>query len=60
MKYRFIISFLFLLSCAQNYSNSELKKPYSSKGFAYIYNQEDFANKTIKKKIRRKFPTNCS
>ena len=49
MKYRFIISFLFLLSCAQNYSNSEIKKPYSSKGFAYIYNQEDFANKTIKK-----------
>ena len=40
-----------MLSCAQNYSNSELKKPYSSKGFAYIYNQEDFANKTIKKKL---------
>ena len=42
---------MFLISCAQNYSKSELKKPFNSKGFAYIYNQEDFINKTIKKKL---------
>ena len=51
MKYKLIILFLFLISCAQNYSKSELKKPFNSKGFAYIYNQEDFINKTIKKKL---------
>ena len=51
MKYKLIIIFLFLISCAQNYSKSELKKPFNSKGFAYIYNQEDFINKIIKKKL---------
>ena len=51
MKYNFIILFLFLFSCAQNYSKSVQKKPFSSKGFAYIYNHQDFINKTIKKKL---------
>ena len=51
MRYKLIIIFLFLISCAQNYSKSELKKPFNSKGFAYIYNQEDFINKIIKKKL---------
>ena len=39
------------MSCAQNYSKSELKKPFNSKGFAYIYNQEDFIDKIIKRKL---------
>ncbi len=51
MKYRFVILFLLSVSCAQNYSKTEQKKPYNSKGFAYIYNQEDFITKTIKKKL---------
>ena len=51
MKYKFIILFLFLISCAQNYSKTVQKKPFNSKGFAYIYNQEDFINKIIKKKL---------
>ena len=51
MKYKLIILFLFFISCAQNYSKSELKKPFNSKGFAYIYNHQDFLDKTIKKKL---------
>ena len=51
MKYKLIILFLLLASCAQNYSKSELNKPFNSKGFAYIYNEEDFVNKVIKKKL---------
>ena len=48
MKYKLIILFLLLISCAQNYSKSELKKPFNSKGFAYIYNHLDFEEKIIK------------
>ena len=38
MKYRTIILFFFIVSCAQNYSKSDLKNPFKSTGFAYIYN----------------------
>ena len=51
MKYKFIALFLFLISCSQNYTSSELKKPFNSKGFAYIYNHQDFLDKIIKKKL---------
>jgi len=51
MKYKLIILFLFLTSCAQNYTKSELNKPFNSKGFAYIYNDKDFINKVIKRKL---------
>ena len=51
MNYRTIILFIVLTSCAQSYTNSELKKPFISKGFAYIYNEEDFSNQIIKKKL---------
>ena len=52
MKYKLIILLLLLTSCAQNYSQANLNKAFNSKGFAYIYNEEDFTNKIIKKKIR--------
>jgi len=51
MQYRLIILFLILASCAQNYSKSESNQTFNSKGFAYIYNDADFTNKTIKKKL---------
>ena len=51
MKYKLIVLFLFLISCVQNYSKLELNQPFNSKGFAYIYNDEDFTNKVIKKKL---------
>ena len=54
MKYKLII-LLFLTSCAQNYSKLELNQPFTSKGFAYIYNDEDFINKVIKKKLDNNF-----
>ena len=53
MKYKLIILLLFLTSCAQNYTKSELKRSFNSKGFAYIYNEEDFSNKVIKSKRGR-------
>ena len=49
MKYKLIVLLLFLTSCAQNYSSLDLKKSFNSKGFAYIYNEEDFVNKVIDK-----------
>ena len=52
MNYKLIILLLyFLTSCAQNYSQANLNKAFNSKGFAYIYNEEDFTNKIIKKKL---------
>ena len=51
MKFKLIILLLLLTSCAQNYSKSGLKKPFNAKGFAYIYNEEDFINKIIKRKL---------
>ena len=51
MKYKIIILIFFLTSCAQNYSKTNLNQPFISKGFAYIYNDEDFIDKIIKKKL---------
>ena len=51
MKYKLIILILLLTSCAQNYSNLKQNKSYISKGFAYIYNEKDFIDKIIKKKL---------
>ena len=52
MKYKFFILVLFFLtSCAQTLSNSKLKQTYSAKGFAYVYNEEDFVNKLIDKEL---------
>ena len=51
MKYKLIILFLLLTSCVQNYSKLELNRSFNSKGFAYIYNDEDFLNKAIKGKL---------
>ena len=36
---------LFLTSCAQNYNRLDLNESFNSKGFAYIYNEDDFINK---------------
>ena len=51
MRYNIILLFLILNSCASNYSNSNLNKPFNSTGFAYIYDEDDFINKIIKKKL---------
>jgi len=51
MKYKFIILLLLLTSCVQNYSRLDLDKSFNSKGFAYIYNERDFIDKIIKRKL---------
>ena len=51
MKYKIAILILLLTSCSQNFSNLESNKSFSSKGFAYIYNDKDFTEKIIKRKL---------
>ena len=51
MKYSYIILFFLLFSCSAHYTKLENKKPFNSKGFAYIYNEHDFKNKIIKTKL---------
>ena len=53
MKYKiiFISVFFTLASCALNTVSSKKSTPYNSKGFAYIYNEEDFNNKKLKIKL---------
>ena len=53
MKFKIALLLMFYLtSCANNYNSSSLQdKPFISKGFAYIYNDSDFENKIIKKKL---------
>ncbi len=46
-----IIPFLFNFSCAQNNYKNNQNKPYNSKGFAYIYNETDYNNRIITKKL---------
>ena len=50
MKFRLLI-FFFLISCVQETANLKFKSPFTSKGFAYIYNDNDYNNKIIKKKL---------
>ena len=47
MKFKIIVIFLFIISCSQNYNKSNLKISFNTKGFALIYNDEDFINKKI-------------
>ena len=42
---------LFFTSCAQNYTRLDSNKTFTSKGFAYIYNEKDFLDKIIKKQL---------
>jgi rare lipoprotein A (peptidoglycan hydrolase) len=47
----YLILFFFCLSCSPQLTTLNLKNPYTSKGFAYIYNDIDFENETIKGKM---------
>ena len=51
MKFNIIVIFFFLFSCTVQTSKINNKIPYNTKGFAYIYNEEDFKNKIIKGKM---------
>jgi uncharacterized membrane-anchored protein len=51
MKFKLLIIFFFLFSCTPYYTKSDNIKPYSSTGFAYIYNLNDYDTKLINKKF---------
>ena len=48
MKFKIIPIFLFLLSCTVTSTNINNRIPYNAKGFAYIFNENDY-NKSSKK-----------
>ena len=56
MKFKIIPIFLFLLSCTVTSTNINNRIPYNAKGFAYIFNENDY-NKIIinYKKTKRNF-----
>ena len=51
MKFKIFIFLLFTFSCAPHLETLNLKKPYSAKGFAYVYNEKDFNEKIINGKM---------
>ena len=51
MKFKIIFVLLITAACTSQFSTINQKKPYSSKGFAYIYNDLDFEEKIIKGKM---------
>ena len=52
MKSKFLpIVFVFLFSCSAHLTTINSKKPYTSTGFAYVYNDFDFSEKIIKGKM---------
>ena len=51
MKFKLIVFLFFVISCSPHYTKLDNRKPYSSKGFAYIYNDADYDSKLIKSKL---------
>ena len=51
MKFNLLIIFLLTISCSVQINNSSKKSSYTSSGFAYVYNENDFLNKIISKKL---------
>ena len=51
MKFKFLILIFFIFSCSPQSKTFNLKKPYSAKGFAYVYNDFDSQNKIILGKL---------
>ena len=51
MKFNYLLIILFLFSCVNNNYNTSSTIFYSSKGFALVYNEQDYKNKIISKKL---------
>ena len=51
MKFNILIFFFFCISCVPQHTKLDNRKPYSSTGFAYIYNDFDYENVNIRKKF---------
>ena len=54
MKYKFIVIIFIFYSCTINTTKIENKPAYNSTGFAYIFNDIDYKNNTIKGKLDNK------
>ena len=48
MKYKIFLILFFLVSCTTNFTKNDNRVPFNTKGFAYIYNKQDYQNKIIK------------
>ena len=51
MKFKLFTLFFLLASCTSTYTKNDNRVPYNSKGFAYIFNQNDYEAKIIKNKL---------
>ena len=51
MKYKIILIFFITFSCSPQLTTLNQKIPYTAKGFAYIYSENDFKEKIIKGKM---------
>ena len=51
MKFKKLFIILFLFSCTTNTTKLENRSPYNSTGFAYIFNDKDYADKIINGKL---------
>ncbi len=51
MKFNLLLFFTLFLSCSPHLTTLNQKKPYTAKGFAFIYNKNDFEKKIIKRKM---------
>ena len=51
MKFKLFIFIFFIFSCSPHLKTFNQKKPYTAKGFAYIYNDYDFKNNIISGKL---------
>ena len=51
MKFNLLLIFLFIYGCANTNYNSSKKKTFETSGFAYLYNEIDYANKIVSKKF---------
>ena len=54
MKFKILFFILFIFSCSPSLKTVNHKKPYSAKGFAYVYNENDLQNKIILGKLDNK------
>ncbi len=53
MRFRLIFLIFFTFSCSTDLITYNQKEIYSAKGFAYIFNDQDFNNKIIKGKLNK-------
>ena len=51
MRFKSLLLIFFVASCSPHLSTFNKKESYTAKGFAYIYNQNDFKNKIIKGRL---------